>query len=445
MLCVTDDGRSVEGPPARGLAQRRLASTFANLAGAQLLTAILGLAYWPISTHFFRPREVGIAAAATSTAALVTTVGVFGIATLLVAEIRGVRPSDQRTAISTGMLIAGGFALVLSVGTVGLAPALGNSVAAIGEDPLVALLFVVGTVTTVAASVFDNAALGLRGGPVRVIRPVLASSLKLLLVGAVIVTGLRSGAGLVLAWAAALLISLAVGWRMLGLDRTPRDRSGLQPRLDLVRRYRLLAFQHHVLNLSISSVSYALQVVAALLVLPTELAYFATAQIVSSVVGLVPYLFAFALFAEAANDEGLLRRLIRRTFPLGLLTCFLAVVVAELAAPEVLRLFGPEYAAHGTTVLRLLLLSALPYVVKDHYVAVRRAQGRLGSATRVLSLATIGEVGAGILGGVLWGLNGLALGWAAAATIEALFLLPAVAGVYRRASRVDAAMADNPN
>jgi hypothetical protein len=63
----------------------------------------------------------------------------------------------------------------------------------------------------------------------------------------------------------------------------------------------------------------------------------------------------------------------------------------------------------------------------------------------VLSLATIGEVGAGILGGVLWGLNGLALGWAAAATIEALLLLPAVAGVYRRASRVDAAMADNPN
>jgi O-antigen/teichoic acid export membrane protein len=232
---------------------------------------------------------------------------------------------------------------------------------------------------------------------------------------------------------------------MLGLDRTPRDRSGLQPRLDLVRRYRLLALQHHVLNLSISSVSFVLQVVAALLVLPTELAYFATAQVVSSVVGLVPYLFAFALFAEAANDEGLLRRLIRRTFPLGLVTCLVVVVVAEVAAPQVLRLFGPEYAAHGTTVLRLLLLSAVPYVVKDHYVAVRRAQGRLGSATRVLSVATVGEVGAGIVGGVLWGLNGLALGWAAAAMVEALLLLPAVARVYRRASRVEAAMADDPS
>jgi O-antigen/teichoic acid export membrane protein len=445
MLCLTDDERGVEQPPGRDLAHRRLFSTFANVAGAQLLTAILGLAYWPIGTHFFSPREVGIASAATSTAALVTTVGVLGIATLLVAEIRAVRPSDQRMAISTGMVIAGAVALVLSIGTVALAPLLGKSVAAIGEDPLVALLFVVGTVVMVAADAFDNAAIGLRSGRVRVLRPVLASTLKLLVIGALIATGLRSGAGLVFAWAAALVISLAVGWRMLGVDRTPRHRSGLQPRLDLVRRYRLLAFQHHVLNLSISSVSYVLQVVAALLVLPTELAYFATAQVVSSVVGLVPYLFAFSLFAEAANDEGLLRRLIRRTFPLGLLASFLAVVVAEVTAPLVLRLFGPEYAAHGTTVLRLLLLSALPYVVKDHYVAVRRAQGRLGSATRVLSLATVGEVGAGIVGGVLWGLNGLALGWAAAATIEALLLLPAVAGVYRRASRVEAAMADDPS
>jgi O-antigen/teichoic acid export membrane protein len=445
MLCLTDDEPSTEGPLAGDLAHRRLSSTFANLAGAQLLTAILGLAYWPISTHYFSPRDVGIASAATSTAALLTTLGVFGIATLLVVEIRTVRRSDQRTAITTGMLIAGAFALLLSVGTVALAPVLGKSVAAMGEDPLLALLFVVGTVTMVAASTFDNAAVGLRSGRVRVIRPVLASILKLLLVGALIVTGLHSGAGLVFAWAAALVISLAVGWRMLGLDRTPRDRSVLRPRLDLVRRYRLLAFQHHVLNLSISSVSYVLQVVAALLVLPTELAYFATALVVSSVVGLVPYLFAYSLFAEAANDEKLLRCLIRRTFPLGLLACFLAVVGAEIAAPQVLRLFGPEYAAHGTTILRLLLLSALPYVVKDHYVAVRRAQGRLGSATRVLSVATVGEVGAGTVGGVLWGLNGLALGWAVAATIEAVLLLPAVAGVYRRASRLDAAMADDPS
>jgi O-antigen/teichoic acid export membrane protein len=435
----------MEPAPAPDLAHKRLFSTFANIAGAQVITAILGLAYWPICTHYFAPREVGVASAAVSTAALLTTVGIFGIATLLVAEIRAVRPSDQRTAVSTGMLIASALALVLSLATVALSPVLGKSMAAIGEDPFVALLFVAGTVTMVAATAFDNAAIGLRSGQVRMVRPVLASVLKVLLLGGLIVAGVRSGAGLVFAWTAALVVSLAVGWRMLHLDRPPRDRSGLQVRLDLVRQYRLLAFQHHLLNLSISSVSYVLQVVAALLVLPAELAYFATAQVVSSIVSLVPFLFAYALFAEAANDEGLLRRLIRRTFPLGLVTCLLAVVVAEVTAPQLLQVFGPAYAAHGTTILRLLLLAALPYVVKDHYVAVRRAQGRLGSASKVLSLATVGEVGAGIVGGLLWGINGLAIGWAVAATVEALFLLPAVANVYWRASRLEATTADDPS
>jgi O-antigen/teichoic acid export membrane protein len=423
--------------------QRRLLSTFAYLVGTQGATALLGLAYWPISTHFFPAAAVGVAATATSTANLLGSLGVLGVATLLVAEIRSIEPSSQRLAVSTGILVAGSIVLVLGIGTVLLSPVLGHSVRVMGSDPLVAVLFVVGAVGTVATTTFDNAAIGLRRSRTRLVRAVLASVLKLAIVGALVLAGVQAGAGLVSAWTAGLVLSLFVGWSLLRLER-PHDRPGFAARVEIARRYRTLSLHHHVLNLSISSVSYVLPVVAALLVAPTAVAWFATAQVVSSVALLVPYLVAYALFAEAAADEALLHRLVRRTFPLSLVACALVIGVVEIAAPVALRFFGPAYAAHGTKILRLLVLGGFPYVVKDHYVAVRRAQRRLALASRVLALATVGETAAGIVGGVLWGLVGLSAGWSIAAAVEAIVLLPAVIAVYRRPSAETAEREESP-
>ncbi len=146
---------------------------------------------------------------------------------------------------------------------------------------------------------------------------------------------------------------------------------------------------------------------------------------------IIPYLLALALFAEKAGDQGLLHRHVRRTLPLGLALCGAIVVVVELVAPIALRIFGPAYSENGTTALRLLILVGPSYVVKDHYVAIRRAQGRLAKASRIMALGTSAEAVGAIIGGILWGMIGLCVGWAIAATGEALVLLPAVMKVFR--------------
>ncbi len=92
---------------------------------------------------------------------------------------------------------------------------------------------------------------------------------------------------------------------------------------------------------------------------------------------IIPYLLALSLFAEISGDQSLLHRHVRRTLPLGLALSGGILVVVVVAAPLVLRIFGPAYATNGTTALRLLLLVGPAYVIKDHYVAIRRAQGRL--------------------------------------------------------------------
>ena len=108
------------------------------------------------------------------------------------------------------------------------------------------------------------------------------------------------------------------------------------------------------------------------------------------------------------------------------------MVVVEVAAPLVLRIFGPAYAMNGTTALRLLVLVGPAYVIKDHYVAIRRAQGRLGHAAKVMAAGTCAEAAGAALGGIYWGMTGLCIGWAIAASGEAVVLLPAVIRVFRR-------------
>ena len=112
------------------------------------------------------------------------------------------------------------------------------------------------------------------------------------------------------------------------------------------------------------------------------MAYFSTALLVASTAMVIPYLLTLSLFAEIAGDQSLLHRHVRRTLPLGLALSGGIVVVVEVAAPLVMRIFGPAYVMNATTILRLLVLMGPTYVIKDHYVAIRRAQGRLGHAAK---------------------------------------------------------------
>ncbi len=201
----------------------------------------------------------------------------------------------------------------------------------------------------------------------------------------------------------------------------------------------MLSFNHHVLNLSINSISYIVPLTAALLIPPKQVAYFTSAFLLSATVLIIPYLLALSLFAERSNDESLLHRHVRSTLPFGLSLCAALVVAVEIGAPFALHIFGPAYAENGTTALRLLILVGPAYVIKDHYVAIRRSQRRLTSAARIMALGTSAEAVGATLGGILWGMNGLCIGWTITATFEALLLSGVVIRVFRGMVDTDAA------
>jgi len=239
---------------------------------------------------------------------------------------------------------------------------------------------------------------------------------------------------LLVAWVMSLAVSAAYSAAAFGLWRSPRRMIRLVFNAHVVRRYRVLALRHHALNLAITSVTYFLPVLAALLLVPSDYAYFSIAQLVSSAALVIPAFLAMTLFAEATGSDALLRRHIRRTLPIGFGCCALLLVVFLPGAPWVLHVFGHAYSVHGTTTLRLLLLGGIPYVVKDHWVAIRRAQRRLSDAARWVACAMVVEAAAAAVGGRLYGLTGLCGFWVAAAFLELPFFTPGVFRVWRSKS-----------
>ena len=410
---------------------RRLFTTFGYLVAKQGATAVLGLAYWAFITHLFPAGDVGLASAASSTAFFLGAIGALGIPILLLAELDSLPAAVRRVTFTTGMYIACLAVLILSLGTLALSPFLGDSLRIIGADPITAALFVIGSVATVGALTFDDAAIGLHRGSAQLWRGSLTSVLKLAIVGVLVLEGTRTAPGLLFAWALTLVVSLFCV-PMLRLESTRVGEGNLSHRVALARRYGVLSLKHHVLNLSINSVFYIVGLIAALLIPPRQLAYFSTAFLLESTAMVIPYLLALSLFAEISGDQSLLHRHVRRTLPLGLALCGGIVVVAEVAAPLALRIFGPAYAMNGTTALRLLVLVGPAYVVKDHYVAIRRAQGRLSQAAWIMAAGTSVEAAGAALGAFYWGTTGLCLGWVVTSFCEAVVLLPAVIRVFRR-------------
>jgi hypothetical protein len=121
----------------------------------------------------------------------------------------------------------------------------------------------------------------------------------------------------------------------------------------------------------------------------------------------------------------------RVTLGIGLVASLLANCVLQVAATQVLSLFGASYAQQATWTLRILLLAAFPLTIKYHYIAICRIQDRIRRAMLGILPGSLLELSAAALGAHLGGLIGLSVGWVVAIYIESLFMVRTVVRTVR--------------
>jgi O-antigen/teichoic acid export membrane protein len=413
------------------------------LVSTTAVNALLGLAYWGTAARFFPPELVGTAAATVAAMFLISTFGSLGFGSLLLGGLSGRR--DARALVATAILTIGIVSAVLGVATAQLASTVDHDLAVLRHDPLTIAIFALGGIVMTISLVLDEALIGVGRGAWQFWRNAAFAALKLALLIALELTAPESVTWLTIygTWVVAMLVSL-VGVALLTLARDRFALARYRPRWHLLRGVGRLAVGHHIINLALTLPGQVLPLVVTAVLSSTENAYFYISWQFAGFIFVPPVALSVSLYA-AANSPGALSRKLRFTLGAALAVGLVSNALVFLGGGFALGLYGGDYAAEATWPLRLLGLGVFPLIIKDHYVALCRITGRLGSAIPLIVVGCLLEVVVAAIGGALGGLNGLALGWSLAVTVEALVMgLPVLRAALASPTPTDSAPTLSP-
>ncbi len=417
----------------RGL--KRVAGISASLVGSQALTSVLGLVFWALAARTFSTSAVGVAGAAVSMMMLLGSLGSLGLGTLLISKLPHTDQGQRRQLIRTCLVAAGaaGFLLALVVPVLAIHVFGAENFRPIAGSLPTLLGLAAGTGLMSVVLVLDQAVLTIGFGALQLERNVTASVIKIVaLLGlsqlipagapdGQAVLGLSTGMTIFLSWTIGNLLSLpVVALRTRGGRSQQTTTQLIRP--SLMRGLGRSALSHHALNTTLQAALQILPILVTLMVSSRENAFFNSALMVCGFVFALPYSISIGLFASAGGRESDVLARMRLTIPFSLGVSITAYLFLFPLAGTVLNIFGASYAEEGVEVLRLLALAGIPFVIKDHYVALRRVQGRTTSAVSVLSGFLVLELAGAVVGAGLNGTVGLCLGWLIVLFAEALIL-----------------------
>jgi hypothetical protein len=360
---------------------------------------------------------------------LLSAFGVLGIGTLLLERFKVVSVTDRRALLSTGLGIAGMGGALVAAGWLGLS-ALAHLSGVLGDLSLSSALLLVGT-TGIAAtcSAFDQAVIGMGVSSLQLRRNLIASIVRIAVLSGAIGLDVRSGQAVLVCWTVGFVGSLLA--TPLRRYLPPRARVTIGQRWHLVRNHWAVAMGHHSLTLAVSSSILILPVVVASLMSATQMAYFNQARLLADTVVALPYLLTLALFATAESAEGF-RRKAPRTLIMGIVLALSFILIGAVFGRVLLLMFGTSYSQKSWPFLVILLASGPAMVIKDHFVVLRRLQGRRRQGALTIALWSAAELTGAVVGGLVGGMTMLCLGLLAMSTACALIALPALIRAIRR-------------
>ena len=389
-----------------------------------VVNSALGLLYWVVAARTSSPEDVGRGNALISLMLLVSilTQADFGQALIRFLPKAG---EGAGRFVLTAYGTAVGLAVVAATGVMAWCASL-DPADPLHVSPSFAIWFVVSTAAWSVFHLQDSALTGLRAS---VWVPLENGVYGLVKLGLLVVVAQTSVAdGVFLSWSLPVVALLVPVSLLLFRRLLPRHAAstlaaeGPPPRSVLVR-YLAGGYVGHLAG-QMSSTYLPVLVVQLLgsalggFFLPAQTAFAATALLSQAIVA--------SLVVEAATDEEHAARHARAMARRIATTVWPVAAVIALGAPWLLLLFGPEYSAQSTTLLRLLMLTVLFKIVSSLYNVRCRLQNRTGRIAVLQCLQA-----AVLLGGfaALAGSGGLvAVGWAALAAeaAPALLLAPTV-------------------
>ncbi|WP_262365579.1 lipopolysaccharide biosynthesis protein [Gordonia sp. OPL2] len=396
---------------------------------SSLATGALGFVFWTIAARGYTTAEVGRASAIISSATLLATLSNLSINSLYerFLPVAGAR-AHRLLVLGRSVIIA--TAAVLGVGFVLLGP----------RDTLFtsstqAWLYPAFVVVLGIFAIQDSMLIGLGRSRTVATKNITQSTIKLILVAALIPLG--TGSAVVWAWVLpAAAISLWIG--MTAIRDGARAMTG--PSI-LPRRTEIVHF--YAGSFAMTAVGVVVPLVVPLVIvarLGTEMnAYFTICWLVISTAAILLNATAAPFVATASEPGTDLRHATLRFIALCGGASIVGCIALVVTAPWILSIMGPQYAAEGTDLIRLMALTLPTVAFVTIYTALARVERRLRLA--VITQVVFGVV---VVTGIAfstdrWGIIGVAYVYLAAdVIIAAIVAIPGIR-MIRRALRTTTA------
>lgn len=404
-------------------------------------SAALGFGFWIIAARWFPPSAVGQASAVVSAMTLLAGVAQLNLASLYA---RYIPTAGRRTrsVLLGGAAATTAMAIVLSAVYLWIAPGHLSATHGIPRGAFFALAVLVSALYFIADGAFT--ALG-RAARVPIKNVVTSAGKLALVVGLGVFLGtarqgnrpepswLANGMGLLIAWVIPIIIAVVVvGWLVLR-RYVPQYVQAHGHREVHLHRGEMVRFAgaEYINAIVSNTVAFAPPVLVSAVVGATRGAYFYLPWLVGVAATTMLWNIVTPFVAAASGDAAASRGHLMHSVRLGAIVAGGGALVLAVGAEPLLSLLGGDYAAEGTTPLRLIGLS-LPFtaliLLFGAFCVMRR---------RMWGLTAVQATGAVLFFAGAWyslhrlGLAGPALSYLIAQALVALAVLPTVIRRFR--------------
>jgi len=347
-------------------------------------TSALGIAYWSIAARNFSVEEVGINSAVLSGMMFLGNISQFGLVNFLNRFLPKAGRATKRFigfsylfSIILGLLSSTLFVLGIDYWS----PTLGF----LKSDPWLFTWFVIATALWCIFALQDGVLVGLRRTTWVPIENIIFALIKLGLL--FLFSGLVIQLGIFASWTFPLIfmivgINTLIFWRIIPKHLSETGMEAEQFNLSQIIRFILGDYFGTLVWMATINL---MPLIVLELAGATANAYFYLPWKISYILYMVSRSMGISLTVEAAKDQSFIKEYSYRSIIQAVIILIPAVFVILIASPNILRIFGEGYAAEGSSLLRLLALSALPNIITSLYISIARVQRRIKDIVIVMT------------------------------------------------------------
>jgi O-antigen/teichoic acid export membrane protein len=388
------------------LVRQPLVANAGYLWGVQIVSGIVGFAFWGLATRLYRPEDVGTSSAIISAAQLLAGIAGLGVGQGLVRFLpESAFPGRLLNDVFSfnalvSILIAVAYLAGLRIWSPSLALLIQNAAYAVG--------FALYVMATSLSSVAQMAFVARRRSDFALAQMCIAQGGRIVFLPVLVGLG---AAGLVSSVAVPLLLAVTLSMTAF----LPEIQPGYRPRLH-VSRTVLQVLPYALGNYLAVLMSQSVQMIVPLVALEALGAASSGYAYVGWMIGMLLVSPGLALansaFAEGSHAPSLLRPILIRAARLGLAVTAPAALLVGILAPWLLAVFfGSAYVPETAPLLRWLAGAAPMTVLSGLYFTYLRVEKRVAELVVLGTLVAAITLGVSVLGMPVYGIAASGLGW----------------------------------